>query len=277
MPSTADSQQLAAPAQVKADRAMTPAKRKMDDRDADEHADRREVRQRQDDGVNGKTAPATPHQSKSKPGPSVSPMVEKRKRKPKRYSEPPPWALSVGSTKLKHPNFEFPKRKPTSKPSPVNGHPSAVKQQSRHASPEVSKSQPPPPGPPAPSMTEPHAEITAILGPWEPTIANLKPLDEINKAVADFLFINVVSNPDGAEIASLGIAYEIEAKLGKIIDRDTNERVSPMVMTECVLHDRGRFGFQSSMTEVGLQDHCVAREDDHANLTRPNIRVSMNT
>lgn len=262
---------------MKADRAMTPAKRKMDDREADEDADRREVRQRQDDGVNGKVAPTTPHQSISGTRPSVSPVVEKRKQKPKRYNEPPPWALSVGSVKLKHPNFEFPKRKPHSKPSPVNGRPPAIKQQSRHASPEASRSQPPPAGPPPPAISEPHAEITAILGPWEPTIANLKPLDEINKAVADFLFINVINNPDSSEIASQGIEYEIEAKLGKIIDRDTNERVSPMVTTECVLDDRGRFGFQSSMTEVSLQTLGATRMNSPANLTSPNTRVSTNS
>ena len=262
MPSAVNSQQLAAAAALKGEGAMTPAKRKMGDSDVDDHSDRRDVRQRQDDGVNGRPAPTTPHQSSTHPdvgGPrsSVSPVVEKRKPRPRRYNEPPPWALNASKAKLKHPNFEFPKRKPHAKPSSVNGRPPATKSQSRHASPEAARSQPPPPPaappPPQPALVEPHAEITAILGPWEPTIANLKPLDEINKAVADFLFLNVISNPDAGEIASLGIAYEIEAKLGTVIDRDTNERVSPMVTTECVLDDRGRFGFQSSMTEVSLE------------------------
>lgn len=239
---------------MKADSTMTPAKRKMDDRGDDEQADRREVRQRQDDGINGKPEPTTPHQaiSEAEDGmswSSVSPKVEKRRRKPKRYSEPPPWALSANNAKLKHANFAFPK-KPVEKASPVNGKPPAVKQQSRQASPEAAKPPPPPAAPPAPTPVDPNAEITALLGPWEPTISNVKPLDEINKAVADFLFLNVISNPNAEEIASLGIAFEIEAKLGKVIDRDTNERVAPMVASECVLDDRGRFGFQSNMTEV---------------------------
>lgn len=251
-------QQLAAPAPVKAEHTMTPAKRKMDDRGDDEQTDRdrREVRQRQDDGVNGKAEPTTPHQAISgaerRSMPSVSPKVEKRRRKPKRYSEPPPWALSANNAKLKHANFAFPK-KPAAKASPVNGKPPAVKQQSRHASPEATRAQAPPAAPPAPTPVDPNAEITAILGPWEPTIANVKPLDEINKAVADFLFLNVISNPNAEEISSLGIAFEIEAKLGKVIDKDTNERVAPMVVSECVLDDRGRFGFQSNMTEVSSQ------------------------
>lgn len=261
MPSAVDARQLAAPVPVKSERANTPAKRKISDRDVDDRSDMRDVRRRQDSGTNGKAAPTTPHETRPDLGgsqASVSPVVQKRKRKPRRYDQPPPWAVTAGSNaKLKHPGFEFPKRKPHRKPSPANGRPPAVKQESRHASPEARRSQPPPAGPPPAALTGPHAEITSILGPWEPTISNLKPLDEINKAVADFLFINVINNPDAGEIAHHRIAYEIEAKLGRVIDRDTNERVSPMVTTECVLDDRGRFGFQSSMTEVSLGDPSV--------------------
>jgi hypothetical protein len=112
---------------------------------------------------------------------------------------------------------------------------------------------PPPPqaaGGPTPAAVDPNAEITAILGPWEPTIANVKPLDELNKAVADFLFLNVINSPDAVEIAQLGIAFEIEAKLGTVIDKDTNDRVAYPVSSECLLRDRGQFAFRSSMTEV---------------------------
>ncbi|PKS08690.1 hypothetical protein jhhlp_004743 [Lomentospora prolificans] len=265
----------------RADGAMTPAKRKMDDRDTDDDSDRREVRPRQGDAINGKPAPVTPRQPPSRsnssmtgapiPTPglraSTSPtMQKKRKPKPRMYSEPPIWAQSVkNNQKLKRANFEFPKRKHSTKASPINGRASTLRPEhkSRHTSPEIARpqgSQPPPPSQavtPAPPL-EPNAEITAILGPWEPTIANVKPLDEINKAVADFLFLNVVNNQDAEEIASLGIAFEVEAKLGTIIDKDTNERVAYPVASECLLRDRGQLAFRSSMTEAqhkGLNDY----------------------
>ena len=68
--------------------------------------------------------------------------------------------------------------------------------------------------------------------------------------MADFIFIHVVNNPDIKEIASRGIQFEIEAKLGTLIDKDTNFRVDRLLDTECVLHDTGRVAFKSSMTEV---------------------------
>ncbi|CAI4214514.1 unnamed protein product [Parascedosporium putredinis] len=266
----------------------------MEDRDTDDDSDRREVRQRQGDVVaNGKSVPVTPRQpptsrsnssgavgssgpmSSGGPRASASPTMEKKKN-PKRkvYSEPPVWAQTFKNhQKLRHANFEFPKRKPTSQPPSLNGRaPSFIAEhKSRNTSPEVVR---PPgntqqnapvaqPGPPAPVTAVPppsdsKAEMTAILGPWEPTIANVKPIDELNKAVADFLFLNVINNQDAVEIASLGIAFEIEAKLGTIIDKDTNERVAYMVASECLLQDRGQLAFRSSMTEAqhkGLNDY----------------------
>lgn len=267
---------------------MTPAKRKMDDRDTDDDSDRRDVRQRQGSIVNGKAAPITPRQQQPPlpranstmaaapaptPGPpprrpSLSPELEKKKRKPKPkiYTEPPIWAQSARnpSIKLKRANFEFPKKRhlANASTSSVNGRAASFRpeRKSRNTSPEVTRPQggqqqpaPPPPqaaGGPTPAAIDPNAEITAILGPWEPTIANVKPLDELNKAVADFLFLNVINSPDAVEIARLGIAFEIEAKLGTVIDKDTNDRVAYPVGSECLLRDRGQFAFRSSMTEV---------------------------
>jgi hypothetical protein len=70
--------------------------------------------------------------------------------------------------------------------------------------------------------------------------------------VADFLFLNVINTPDMREISSRGIQFEIEAKLGTLIDRDTNQRVDRGIASECVLMDNSRVAFKSSMTEVSV-------------------------
>jgi hypothetical protein len=143
-------------------------------------------------------------------------------------------------------------------PGAVNGRPEPKSldkslDKSRHASPEAARSHPhpqphlhAPPGPPP----DRHAETKAILGPWEPSIVNSEVFDDVSKAVADFLFINTILNQDSGEIASRQINFEIEAKLGTLIDKDTHERVSRGILTECLLEDNGRIAFQSSMTEV---------------------------
>jgi polynucleotide 5'-triphosphatase len=68
--------------------------------------------------------------------------------------------------------------------------------------------------------------------------------------VADFLYMNVVSRDDIGELSSRGIEVEIEAKLGQLIDKDTNERYRLPVMSECLLAENQRVSFRSSMTEV---------------------------
>ncbi len=82
-----------------------------------------------------------------------------------------------------------------------------------------------------------------------------KPFEDLCRKVADFLFLNVVSNRDMGEIESRGVEFEIEAKLGMLIDRDTNQRVVLPVATECVLGETGRITFRSSMTEVNEVHH----------------------
>jgi hypothetical protein len=89
------------------------------------------------------------------------------------------------------------------------------------------------------------------LGPWEASITNSVPQEGFTKAVADFLFQYVVLNPDLNEIQSRGVKFEIEAKFGTLINKDTNQRVSLPVVSETVLTDSGNWlGFRSSMTEA---------------------------
>lgn len=128
----------------------------------------------------------------------------------------------------------------------MNGkHDNAVKQESRHGSPEATRAVKE-----KPVENGPKNSAEDLLGPWEPCITGVKPLEEVSKAIADFIFIHVVNNRDNGEILSRGVQFEIEAKLGILIDKDTNERVDKYVTTECVLQDTGRIAFRSSMTAV---------------------------
>jgi hypothetical protein len=89
-----------------------------------------------------------------------------------------------------------------------------------------------------------------ILGPWEKSITGKKPFEQMTKIVADWLYVNVVSRNDLGELASRGVEVEIEAKIGQLIDKDTNQRFTLPVLSECLLAENPRIGFKSSMTEV---------------------------
>lgn len=123
----------------------------------------------------------------------------------------------------------------------------------------------------------------ALLGPWEESVTGEKPYEELTRKVADFLYLNVVINPNMAEIQGLGVQFEIEAKLGTLISKDTNQRVSLPVASECLLQDTGRWSFKSSMTEVqhkafneflnGLVVDTDARNPANAGRAKPRVPV----
>ncbi|KAI9152032.1 mRNA-capping enzyme subunit beta [Paramyrothecium foliicola] len=221
---------------VDLDRVMTPAKRKLDDRDLSPSELERKDTRPPPGAMNG----SEPRQLEK----SASPSVFKKNRVLRK--EPPVWARSahtLGNKLPSNPNFVLQKR---AHQPVVNGKKDSV-EHSRHPSPEASRTQhatqnqaqpPPEPGP------------QEILGPWEASITGVKPYEELSKAVADFLFIHVVNNPDLQEIMSRGIQFEIEAKLGTLIDKDTNMRTERLLETESVLRDNGRTAFRSSMTEA---------------------------
>jgi len=220
---------------IDTERATTPAKRKLDDRDLSPQDLERKVPRPPPGQINGEHLPKRSDQNvepeeKSKPPPNP------RKIR-KRYQEPPVWAQNCRTLngKLpKHENFVLAKRTH----SHLNG---------GQATPEKRRSQPPPKQPPPP---KPVASDTPAdqLGKWEASITGKAPIDEIAKQVTDFLFLNVVTHEDAQEIASRGIKYEIEAKLGTLIDRDMNQRVNRDVTTECLLGSSSRVAFKSSMT-----------------------------
>ena len=158
----------------------------------------------------------------------IEPALDSSVRPPKkrqRHAEPPVWARKA--PRAMEPNYRAPYF---------------------HGDPGRSNRSKPPPSPPSdldvppetPVVTKPEAPIPAEpLGPWEPTITNVAPFRDITRQVADFLFEQVymradVNTPDSQP----GPKLEIEAKLGRIVDRNTNQRLALPVLSECIIDDR---------------------------------------
>ncbi|KAI4120569.1 MAG: hypothetical protein LQ338_006920 [Usnochroma carphineum] len=110
-----------------------------------------------------------------------------------------------------------------------------------------------------PSAGAPQSELdpAGLLGPWEPTITNVIPAEELTREIMNYLFQTVVQmngvafGPAGGSNTVRGAVVEIEAKIGQIIDRNTNDRLRLPVMTECMLSRTDpnlRTAFRSSMT-----------------------------
>jgi len=166
-------------------------------------------------------------------------------RKRRRYNEPPIWAQSyVEHTKAKEratrdgisPDFKRPGNGRQSdrpvKAEAVNGH---------HVTPAAARPQ---------SIAQVEFKGDRPLGPWEPSIIGYRPFEEVARKVADWLFHQVVTRPDAGELASRGVEIEIEAKLGQLIAKDTNDRIRLPIESEAILRNTGNVTFKSSMTEV---------------------------
>jgi hypothetical protein len=161
------------------------------------------------------------------PQPAAQPLPPPRKKRRYDPSNLPPWA------RRKHPRVSVeagpimtsmgPPARPRSETPGQNG------LGTNHA--------PPPPSNRAPPTTD--------SGTWEPSIDNTEPYDEIVRKLCDFLFENVVTAPP--EVASM---IEVEAKLGILIDQNTQQRIFLPVQTEAVLHGSGDLRFESQMNEA---------------------------
>lgn len=96
--------------------------------------------------------------------------------------------------------------------------------------------------------------IERPAGRTEKTYKNIAPLDELTRLVMDFIYREVIEN---GIIDSLdaGTEIEVEAKLGTIIDKDTDARMARIpVLNECVVNDWNLpIAFRSSMTETQHQ------------------------
>ncbi|EXA50978.1 mRNA-capping enzyme subunit beta [Fusarium oxysporum] len=221
------------PMAIDTERAATPAKRKLEDRDSPRQEP--EEKRMKPSEVNGGVAVKRESESASSSVPAAA-AVKKRRR----YSQPPIWAQDARKMNSMPTNANFVLQKRVH--SHLNGKKENARP-SRHASPETNRGNPPPHVP----VAEPGPQ--EILGAWEPSLTGLKPFEDVSRQVADFLFLNVINTPDMREISSRGIQFEIEAKLGTLIDRDTNQRVDRGIASECVLMDNSRVAFKSSMTE----------------------------
>lgn len=258
------------------ERASTPAKRKMDDRDIKpDELDQQESRPPPFQ-ANGAHRPG----SSSRPAAAHHPDVPMQPRRKRRHAAPPIWAHPYDRQQLKNPNYLL--RKPAANHIQVNGtsDSSSLARQdratSRHVSPETSRSNAQ--GPP-PNQAPPVAAIANkpnLLGPWETTIANQDPFDEMCKTVADFFFFNVINPTELGELHGRpGIQFEIEAKLGCLMDRNPQRqgaRYHLPVRSEVVLsdEDKNAFAFSSSMTEVSNADWATPMLLDHIGANYPN-------
>lgn len=97
------------------------------------------------------------------------------------------------------------------------------------------------------------------LGPWEPTITNVIPSEELTKLICDFLFQQVVmrkdigAGPAGGMAVGSGAILEVEAKLGRLIDKSRGERLRLPILSETVISKDDpnlRLAFESSMSQV---------------------------
>lgn len=280
-----------------AERAATPAKRKLEDRelppDELEKRDPRPPPFEDSDGRPPAFADAGP--PAHRPAAPVMPAPAPKRRKVHRTT--PPWAQSARDRAPAHPNRILYHPVPHdggggggasagtgSQPNGKVDRPAPpTRMQSRHASPDDKRAAAP--ITPAPSLPPDAGSQWGPLGPWEASITNSVPQEQISKAVADFLFQYVVMNEDLGEIQSRGVKFEIEAKFGMLIDKGTNQRVDLPVNSECVLNEgRNWLGFRSSMTELqhksfnDFLNHLVqqthpANKAAHAALPRPRLPI----
>ena len=106
------------------------------------------------------------------------------------------------------------------------------------------------------AATGPVASATSsALGPWEPCFTNIIPYESLTRQISNILFEMVVADDSvtgsaiGEQASDLG-QLEIEARVGSVLDKNTNARLSIPVMTETLLAKNYDVGFESRMTEV---------------------------
>ncbi|KAI5821286.1 CYTH-like domain-containing protein [Pyronema omphalodes] len=207
--------------------------------------------------------PPTPTQMvNTSDGQSGSPGSSGPPRKRPRGGEAPIWARKASRSSSSSPVMAARRQPPNSvhvapqtqtpRPPQATSHPAAPPP----THPPASQQQPPihqQARPAAPAVQPPNLRVPSVPHSWEPSIVNEKPYDEIIRRVADFLWSNVILRDDPA-LANTGPdapVIEIEAKLGHIIDKTTNDRLRLPIASEAVLsnEDGLRMQFRSSMTE----------------------------
>ena len=195
------------------------------------------------------------NQSTSAPDSTLDPRPDpEKKQKPSRWKEIPIWAQSVfrhNRPPNGNPRRLAPRQSPNAlAPAPSNGQPNILQGANGHHNQANGVHIPVP---------QPTFADTGPLGPWEPSFLNIIPAEELVRIISDWLFQNVVQREDvGVGPAGGGTGggavLEIEAKIGQLIDKNTNDRLRLPVLNECVVSHSDpsiRIAFKSSMTEVG--------------------------
>ncbi|KAG9234640.1 CYTH-like domain-containing protein [Amylocarpus encephaloides] len=239
-------------------------KRKMDDRDTRPEDSRPDHQADKRGSINS-------DQQRVSLSASNSPRQPPKKR---RFIDPPIWAQSIrnkpiipganrGSPKVngKQPHIAL-RQTPGVAKAETNG--------SQHPSPVASR-MPMPDSEPDPAI---------LLAPWEKSLINDKPMTGMTKLISDFLFREVVSRDDFGELSSRGVEIEVEAKLGQLIDRSTNQRYMLPVLSECIVATSPNINFKSSMT---LPQHSKLNsflnlqvQETHPDRPKPRPRVPIN-
>ncbi|KAH6645497.1 CYTH-like domain-containing protein [Truncatella angustata] len=265
-------------------REGTPAKRKLEDRDLRPEELQASHRRPPPPQLNGN------HNTKNTISQSSSPVAARRKRI--RHTQAPIWAQSgrmvqpnasrnytlrskehVGGGSLpkqvngdtNHAHVHAPPQ-PQPQPQP---HESKIKTEvksehiSRHNSPEANRVKP---------ENSDHPNIGSDNRAWKlldgrpfpiQTISLNSPLDYLTRVVADYLFQTICVSEFAGECKARGIQWEIEAKLGTIVDLNTQNRIKLPVNGECAITGDARVAFRSSMT---LAQHRVYNEWLNSNL-----------
>lgn len=203
-------------------------------------------------------------QSTSAPEPKIDPKPNpEKKQKPRRWKEIPIWAQSVPRHN-RPPNGD--PRRPAPRQAPNTLAPAQVASQSNgiqgangHSNQANGVHVP---------VAQPTLADTGPLGAWEPSFLNIIPAEELVRIISDWLFQNVVQRDDvGVGPAGGGTGggavLEIEAKIGQLIDKNTNDRLRLPVLNECVVSHSDpniRIAFKSSMTEVGPSSSAPFRD-----------------
>ncbi|EGD94187.1 hypothetical protein TESG_01711 [Trichophyton tonsurans CBS 112818] len=203
------------------------------------------------------------------PGPASSfsservPMYPPRKKR-KRYTQPPIFACKAPRTSGTPPPIP-PKGSQTLAQPPTSVFPGKRPLPKRESLDRnlTSDSLPPRPSRDADmavngnAVKEPAAD--SPLGPWEPTITNVIPSEELTKLICDFLFQQVVmrkdigAGPAGGMAVGSGAILEVEAKLGRLIDKSRGERLRLPILSETVISKDDpnlRLAFESSMSQT---------------------------
>ncbi|KAI2638413.1 CYTH-like domain-containing protein [Xylaria nigripes] len=250
-------------------RDMTPAKRKIDDRDL-----------RPDEVENQRQPPPPPPPPKingnyaiTPQSSSTSPTMIRNKRII--HGSAPIWAQCGRKRTLTASRNFCIKQQGGVIPNPAASATGAqhepgpvvkVEHVSRHTSPEAVRSTTLPKEEPLKVAIKDPLTFGGQPFPWEPTIEMSKPVDVLSRSVADFFGFNILQGPNPAELRARGAQVEIEAKLGTIIDKSTNNRIElrtndhielRIQTGEYVIGEGSGIAFRSSMT---TNQHQVLNE-----------------